>query len=495
MSTSDFLAFVEEDSRLKTIKKAATRVLERIPRYYTDHRIGHSDRIIKSYLAPLLGLISGESAEGDQLNEHEMFILAASAYLHDIGMMSYPCEAGVYASETLRERHHELSYEIIMKSSNQKKINKETLDLGLHIEGTKEYADWIALVAKGHRKVDLWGPEYDERRRGGEDGARIRLKELAALLRLADQLDKDYRRVPHVQDLIQKWVPSESRIHWYPCHYVENVNTNNGLINFSFRFPQGGAEYVEPVCYLVKQSTKNCLAEVQEILFPLVPVALSERPRRVDFSQSKKSMPEEDFIRLLGEYLRQRSLGNLGTQHCAVGKTKEKDLREIAAISRAVWPDAPENETWYKRVRSEYKKYPEGFRVAKTSAGRVLGYTICFPVKHEYMERALNEELSVADMSGDAIEIRDSDDFWIEGIVLSPEANLFVAFSLISAMREILRSKISLRRIGAISMSVEGDRLASEIFQMDTKWTKVIGNECYKFHILEGERLERALKH
>lgn len=495
MSTGDFLAFVEKDNRLSIIKKAATPFLKRVPLYYTDHSIDHSDRIIESYLAPLLDLISQKAPKSDCLNEHEMFILAASAYLHDIGMILYPHEPGVYASETLREGHHESSYEIIIKSAKGEKINNGTLDLGLHITGTKEYADWIALVAKGHRKVDLQGREYDERRRGGRHGTRIRLRELAALLRLADQLDKDYQRVPNVEELEQPWVPSESRICWYPCHYIESVDVGNGLIDFSFRFPQGRTEYVKPVVYLVKQSLKDCIAEVQNILWPLVPVAINESSRSVDYSNFKKDMREDDFIKLSEQYLRQRSIGKFGTLRCIVTEAKVEDLSRIAAISWAVWPNAPENETWYERLKSEYQKYPEGFKVAKTSEGEVLGYAICFPIKHEYMERVLNEKLGVADMNGNAIESRASDDFWIEAIVLLPEAGRLVAYSLISAMMEILRSKASLRRIGAISMSAEGDRLASEIFEMDEKWAKRVGNEYYKLYILEGEKLERALKH
>ena len=224
-------------------------------------------------------------------------------------------------------------------------------------------------------------------------------------------------------------------------------------------------------------------------------MAINENPRRVDYSHFKKDMDEEDFIRLLGQYLHQRSIKNFETLHCTVTEAKEEDLSRIAAISRSIWPNALENETWYERVRSEYEKYPEGFRVAKTSAGEVLGYAICFPVKHEFMERVINEEVSIGDINGNAIEIRGSNDFWIEAIVLLPEAGRFVAYSLISAVKKILRSKASLRRIGTICMSAEGERLASEIYEMDEIWTKRVGNEYYKFYILEGEQLERALKY
>lgn len=493
MSTSDFLAFVEKDNRLNLIKKASTPFMLRIPLYYTDHTVdGHSSRIITSYLAPLLDLISQKALEGDHLNEHEMFILAASAYLHDIGMIFYPREENVYASEIIRERHHELSYEIIMKSANQEKINNETLDLGLHIMGTKEYADWIALVAKGHRKVDLQAPEYDQRERGGKP---IRLRELAALLRLADGLDIDYRRVPNIQELRKSWVPSESRIHWYPCHYVESVNPQRGYIALSFAFPQVRTEYVNPIVYLVKQKIRDCVTEVQNVLWPLIVVGVNENPKSIDYLGHKKVMEEDDFIRLSGEYLRRRSLGNFGTLRCTVGETKEEDLSEIAAISWAVWPNAPENESWYRRLKSEYGKYPEGFKVAKTTTGEVLGYTICFPIKRKYMRRALSKELSVADMDGNAIErSKEGGDFWIEAIVLSPEADSFVAYSLITAIRGFLRSRASLRRIATISMSDKGDKMA-DIFGMgEPKWTDTIGNECYKLYILEGEQLARQLK-
>lgn len=494
MNSSDFLAFVDKDRRLNAIREAASPFMKRIPLYYTDHTIeGHSQRIITLYLASLLDSIAFKVPKNKHLNEHEMFVLAASAYLHDIGMISYlTTKESAYASKAVREQHQDLSYEIIIRSANQEPINGEQLDLGLHTRGIKEYAEWIALVAKGHRKTNLRSPEYDERKRGG---ASIRLRELAALLRLADELDKDYRRVPNVQELNKPWVPSESKVHWYPCHYVESVNINEGLINFSFAFPLRRTEYAEPIIYLVKEKAKDTAAEIQSILWSLVPVAVDDgEPRNVDFVDYKDDMRENDFVRLLGMYMHRRAAGNLGTISCNITEAEEEDLSKVAAVSWAVWPEAPENESWHKRLRSEYEKFREGFMVAKGSSGEVLGYTIGFPVKHEYIEKALRQELSVADMNGNAIETsKVCDDFWIEAVVRSPEADSMVGFSLAMSIKELLQSRTSLQRVGTISMSPEGHRLAA-IFGFDTKWTKRLNNEYYRFCILEGSKLERYLK-
>jgi HD superfamily phosphodiesterase len=89
--------------------------------------LDHSKRIIEIFGK----LLQGHS---NLLNKHEIFILLASAYLHDIGMQS-PRHAGLpdkseYTIEDLekvREKHHEASAQIIIESVS----NESALSLGL----------------------------------------------------------------------------------------------------------------------------------------------------------------------------------------------------------------------------------------------------------------------------------------------------------------------------------------------------------------------------
>lgn len=178
-----------EDQKLATcfnsIVEAAKDFWERpLLQHYTNHGIDHSERIIE-----VLGnVLEGHS---DQLNDYEKFILLASAYLHDIGMQS-PQHSGLDKKteynlnefEIIRNNHNEASAKMIIESS----INKSDISLGL--ERCEGFANSVALVSKHHRSLDL--TDLEDTSIGGKE---IKLRLLAALLRLGDELDADYRRV------------------------------------------------------------------------------------------------------------------------------------------------------------------------------------------------------------------------------------------------------------------------------------------------------------
>ena len=85
--------------------------------WFTSHDVSHSKEIIR-LLGQILSPIENTPAF---LDEHELFILLASAYLHDIGMQYLKVEnisvdkltSGEY--EIIRKRHAEESYNIILK--------------------------------------------------------------------------------------------------------------------------------------------------------------------------------------------------------------------------------------------------------------------------------------------------------------------------------------------------------------------------------------------
>ncbi|MBN2250695.1 MAG: tetratricopeptide repeat protein, partial [Candidatus Altiarchaeota archaeon] len=193
---------------------------------YTRHGPDHSDRIV----AVFGGLLEDHS---ERLNDYERFILLASAYLHDIGMQS-PKHAGLpeksdYTLEDLeivRKNHNEASAKIIIESITP----GSGISLGL--EGCKELANYVASVCRYHRSLDLG--ELKDRSVGGRD---VKLPLLAALLRLGDELDADYRRV-NMEVLKMRNIPPESKYHWWAHHYVQSVSIKNGTVELYFRFPE-----------------------------------------------------------------------------------------------------------------------------------------------------------------------------------------------------------------------------------------------------------------
>jgi tetratricopeptide (TPR) repeat protein len=191
--------------------------------HYTNHDVDHSERVIG-----ILDKLLDETP--DMLNEHERFILLASAYLHDIGMQS-PTHAGLpqkieYSmseKETVRERHNESSAKMIL---------------------------------------------IDEVEDTSFDGEKLRLRLLIALLRLADELDQDHRRV-NMKILKRKDIPVMSKFHWWSHHYVQSLLIEKGKIKLYFRFPENYRQeerIIKAFCNQVMVSIKRQFFEVYPIL-------------------------------------------------------------------------------------------------------------------------------------------------------------------------------------------------------------------------------------
>lgn len=97
------------------------------------------------------------------------------------------------------------------------------------------FVDDIATVAKYHRKLDIHSLQDDV-----IGDKTIRLKLLSALIRLADCLDIDYRRV-HIDRLKILDIPVESKFFWFSYYYVKGMRITNRAIELFFCFPD---EYI-----------------------------------------------------------------------------------------------------------------------------------------------------------------------------------------------------------------------------------------------------------
>jgi len=232
--------------------------------HYTKHDIDHSNRIIR-YIDKIL------ECGNCTLNEDERFILLAAAYLHDIGMQ-FPTYADLprknkdeytrEEKEMVREKHHEISAKVILESV------KPNSKISLGLEECREiYPDLIATVSKYHRKLPLDSEELQDM--PVETGKKVRLRLLAALLRLADALDQTRDRVN--MESLRRWdIPPESKIHWYTHYYVQSVDIENGRINVCLTLPEkynGNTKIVEYFKNKVKETIKRHLSEVYTILW------------------------------------------------------------------------------------------------------------------------------------------------------------------------------------------------------------------------------------
>lgn len=161
---------------------------------YTDHSILHSMTVI-DFCNRLIG------GRIDRLNEDEIFILLMSCLLHDTGMgitmqsyeqFSSRVDFGSYFETHSREDlpavirafHHEFSGLFIRKYADLFELP------------SPEHEQAIVQVARGHRVTDL----MDEKEYPADfrvpDGNTVCLPYLAAMIRLADEIDVSAARNP-----------------------------------------------------------------------------------------------------------------------------------------------------------------------------------------------------------------------------------------------------------------------------------------------------------
>ena len=154
---------------------------------YTDHTILHSIEVI-AFCNELIG-----KANIDKLNVDEIYILLMSAYLHDSGMgitmkdydiFKHNIDFGNYFDmnnsdipKIIRDFHNEFSGEYIKKYAQLFEIPSQ------------EHIFAIVQVSRGHRKVDLWDEKQYPSEYKLNNGNTVCLPYLAALIRLADELD------------------------------------------------------------------------------------------------------------------------------------------------------------------------------------------------------------------------------------------------------------------------------------------------------------------
>ncbi len=248
-------------------------------RSYTDHKPeGHSERIVEK-----MNRLLADVPDNLALAPEEVYVLLASAYLHDIGMQSE--QTRFKTLDEIRDHHHEISREMILGSV----LDREHYpDLGV----IPELVDEVALVSAAHRRLDLRrldlrSDEFADRPKGE---VTLRLCLLSALLRLADELDMDSRRVI-MGNIKVADVPQSSRLHWWRCDFVEAVSVQNGVITVNCVVPS--EDYTYYVKTSVERGLRDAVEKTREFLWPTVRLSVGASVARL--SLTKAAMSAEDF--------------------------------------------------------------------------------------------------------------------------------------------------------------------------------------------------------
>ncbi len=196
---------------------------------YTSHDIGHSLRIIDSFL---------KLNQLYEWSQYEKMLFAAAALIHDIGMQfnvwvpevkprKYPMKK--LPADEVRRRHIEFGSYLVcgyLKSELSFSLPPPCMHAN---EGHYDALDAAAHIAFAHsgqtflQKFIVEGGTWDDR---SKEENKYRPRLLAGTLRLCDELDGNYTRLrERQQNRILSWdLSDEIHRHWFSCLFVETTD-------------------------------------------------------------------------------------------------------------------------------------------------------------------------------------------------------------------------------------------------------------------------------
>lgn len=274
---------------VNAVRVNAEKILNNpVHNHFTDHSISHSDR--------MLSVIDKLLADPQILIDEEKLVLICAVLLHDIGMQATKeVSSGKFPLQNqelnyIREHHHEFSEEIIKNSVSLDNSKKYYLGL----ENAAIFVEDIAIVAKYHRKLDISSLSYDV-----VGDKTIRIKLLAALIRLADCLDIDYRRV-HIDKLKIQNIPDESKFYWFSHHYVRALIIENRAIKVCFQFPKEYQKETTLISTISEYILKEINKHMEQVYF-----ILDEYGIRLRKDVDKESNYYDTYVSILPDDLRE----------------------------------------------------------------------------------------------------------------------------------------------------------------------------------------------
>jgi orotate phosphoribosyltransferase len=215
---------------------------------FVDHGIDHGYRVLQIALNIIERLTPPET----KLSPLERLILGIGGLIHDIGMQynKYPDPEQDPKTDTeIRRNHCELGMQMIKDSRDgvfESQRAGPTLAIGQHLRSWIHFAALVGFAHSGRKCWDaLKEPMYSSTREGGDQIRRLRL--LAALIRLADELHCEYTRIPELNWVNSAVLSGLEQAHWVACYYTQEIRITSpgygGLrLHMKWRAPEQATE-------------------------------------------------------------------------------------------------------------------------------------------------------------------------------------------------------------------------------------------------------------
>jgi formylglycine-generating enzyme required for sulfatase activity len=239
--------------------------------HYTLHDLEHSQSIIRKLNAwfALSALV---------LSEHEVFVLTAAAYLHDIGMQ---CGDAVflerYAGVTMRiplgpddlakvrNAHHQMSAAMVRDACGWEHKYR---GWGLDLLGQAHLYNAVALLCWGHAERSVLELRKEVPEEFPVEGGNLRLLLLAHLLRIGDALDATENRVN--KDYVRlNWssMGPIDRFHTLKHQYVASVDmVGPGVFRFTYALPEDAREHYAAIATCAEKPLRDHIPHARDLL-------------------------------------------------------------------------------------------------------------------------------------------------------------------------------------------------------------------------------------
>lgn len=213
---------------------------------FTDHGIRHSYETLKNALEIAEKIIVNQS-----LNDLEKTILAIACLIHDIGMQCQKYNKWQsYTPGKIRKSHCGIGFEMFRKVLEGDKEDLPNFAMTNPDMEKPLIIEKAMYVAFSHCSKDEMARKLWENLKNDEvKNVKRRLKLLAGLLRLGDELDMCFDRVPEINRVISSTLSPESKAHWACCYYIKNVKIEAGAngkgslrVNLSWIAPDDEAQ-------------------------------------------------------------------------------------------------------------------------------------------------------------------------------------------------------------------------------------------------------------
>lgn len=233
--THKFFSYSTGQEEVEILKETAVDLCKSVfksvgsPYWYTDHGVGHSDRVL--YYA--LRIARSVDDYALRLNDVEALALVCACYLHDLGMAHIPAENNVWKGWpeskilNMRSWHVDAIEEVLPRYRNKleklykfEPILEGVLPQVCRAHGTKSHKDACEKLSKilyrGFRRGDLLGK----------------------ILLLADELDLTQERsmVEKHPQFVQ--FPYKVQAHHFKHYYVVEVQVSLPQVQIIFGFPE-----------------------------------------------------------------------------------------------------------------------------------------------------------------------------------------------------------------------------------------------------------------